>query len=343
MQQVLRRFLPARMDTSSDMEKFVPSKFHNPEESTLKRKLIRSYLPPSRIDMLVILPFFNPCNSIRITQNLLFVKQKLESSGIPFVVAHCLFPDSVPLSTQSNSTYFTVHSTSYAFVKENLANLAITRCGASYSKYTILDADVIFDTLTWYYEVSKLLDAFDVVQPYTKYCNLDSNYFTILKEGNALFEQVAKDPTGYGHPGYAISFTHQFWETHGYADVNVIGGGDTLFCSLVLKRILFDNPYYNKIYEHHVKNDIDVKVSYHPGTVYHLYHNHVINRNYMTRYTILDKYLTEGQGVQDIIEKNRDGVWEWKRHLRTNLNRDILNFFASRQDDEIHSLDAFSR
>jgi hypothetical protein len=56
------------------------------------------------------------------------------------------------------------------------------------------------------------------------------------------------------------------------------------------------------------------------------------------RYNILNRYINEDTqftSLDDIIYKNDDGVYEWKEDIREAVNHDILNYFSSRQDDDI--------
>lgn len=107
--------------------KFTPSRCFSDDDDTFKISLFCTpYETPTVTDMLVIVPFFNPCNSVRILQNMLLVKSKLEQSNIPFIIIHCLFPNSLPLGTE-NDHYMIVRSNSYAFIKENLANIVIRK------------------------------------------------------------------------------------------------------------------------------------------------------------------------------------------------------------------------
>ena len=71
-----------------------------------------------------------------------------------------------------------------------------------------------------------------------------------------------------------------------------------------------------------------------PGELYHLYHNDYRNRQYGSRYFILDKYL-QSTAIDDIIYKNKDGVYEWIDEIKDHINKDVLEYFASRRDDEV--------
>jgi hypothetical protein len=343
------RYLPARMMKTNESSNvnFIPIKTYDNYKSKFKRDtLLLQYAKPLKSDMLVIIPFFNPCNSVRIVQNLFLVMNKLLSSFIPFVVVHCLFPDSNSLMPKS-SYYFTVNSSSYAFVKENLANIAIERYRDAYSKFTILDGDIIFDNPTWYDDTSDELEVYDVVQPYTTYHHVNYDFSRVVFSGKGIFsvvdEMLNNVSNVKGHTGFVIAFTKEYVDTVGVPYEALIGGGDTLLCSIALKTILFgnhNNKYFDYLYDKYLSKECvgKTRTKSIEGSVYHLYHNVLSNRQYTVRYNILNRYINDDTpftSLDDMIYKNDDGVYEWKEDIREAVNHDILNYFSSRQDDDI--------
>jgi hypothetical protein len=338
----LQRFMPPRVP--KPIETYTPPDKYDKEVCQVKTSiLIKPFNQPSRNDMLIIIPYFSPCNSVRMLQNLLLVKNKLEESKTPFIIIHGLFPDSFEISEQSD-TYMTVRTLSYVFLKENLANIAIQKFKSTYSKFVILDADIIFERKSWYDDLSNLLDTCDIVQPYSYFKCLDSNFVNIIGSGTSAFANACtlnKTPF-HGHPGYAIAFTKMFFDTHGYPDENAIGGGDTLICSLALKKQIFANSRNSAtieyLYKKHFINQ-QVKVACMDGTVYHLYHNTDNHRQYTTRYLVLEKYTSEDspyKSIDDLLYKNEDCVYEWIADIREEMNKTMLDYFYSRHDDEIN-------
>ena len=344
-----QRFLPQNsQEAIKTLPKFNPFKTFSKDDDNFKISLFhKPYETPSITDMLVIVPFFNPCNSVRMLQNMLLVKNKLEQSKIPFVVIHCLFPNSMPICDESDN-YIIVRSNSYAFLKENLANIVIRKYIDYFKKFLIHDSDILFENKYWYEKVSLRLNTADIVQPFENFKNLDNNFLNVSREGTSLFAVYQRQPHNVdvmlGHPGYLIAFTRDYWKCHGYPEENLIGGGDTLTCSIALKIKLFEKHHnsehmefmYNKYFK-----DLEIKTDFVEGTIYHLYHNISANRQYTTRYFLLNNYIHEDShynNITDIITKNTDGVYEWIDEIRDEINNDILNYFASRQDDEIPNL-----
>lgn len=342
----LRRFLSHKPLTVSEMS-FVPSKVYNEADNEIRMDILKAYQRPQGPgDMLVIIPFFNPCNSVRMTQNALLIKSKLEQACIPFVIVHCLFPQSAPIANIDDINYLTVHSTSYAFIKENLANIAFQKHD-NYAKYLVIDSDIVFKESDWYDNLCQLLDKYDVIQPYSTFSNLQIDFKNIIKSGYSFFkaeekpmaESAVSGERVKGHTGYGIAFTRQFLTLHPYPDINLLGGGDTMICSLIVKRELGQHSgsrQYTYIYNKYLQKDLHISYKAARGHIYHLYHNDEHNRQYSTRYTILNKYLKDTETIDDIIEKNEEGVYEWKEDIRDEINIDVLNYFASRQDDDIY-------
>jgi len=223
----------AKMKSVFNIE-FNPRKPFNSDESSSKGVLLQHYTSPTNNDLHVIIPFFNPCNSIRIVQNLLLVKSKLDVSKIPYIIIHCLHPDSNAI-LESSATYTTVESKSYMFCKENLFNIAISQFGEGYKKYMLLDSDVIFESPTWYDEASKMLDTYDVIQPYTSYKSLHVDFMKSIRNGQSTFSSPQNGGSSHfiGHPGYAIALTHAYILAYGFPDIALIGGGDALFAMIV--------------------------------------------------------------------------------------------------------------
>jgi hypothetical protein len=341
-----QRFLPQNpQEVIKVLPKFNPFKSFSQDDDNFKVSLFHTpYESPSITDMLVIIPLFNPCNSVRILQNMLLVRNKLEQSKIPFVVIHCLFPNSMPLGDE-NDNYIIVRSNSYAFLKENLANIVINKHIHYFDKFVIHDSDILFENKDWYEKVSLSLNDADIVQPFQTFKNLDKNFLNITKEGISLFQVYQQQPDNVdvlmGHPGYLIAFTKEYWKCHGYPEENLIGGGDTLTCSLALKTKLFEkhhNSVHMEFMYNKYNNGLEIKTNFVEGTIYHLYHNISSNRQYTTRYFILNNYIHEDSpynNITDIIKRNIDGVYEWIDEIRDEINNDILNYFATRQDDEI--------
>lgn len=346
------KFLPSMFqEPPKSLPMFAPTHLYDDKVGEAKKNLLKPYpAPVGGGDMFVIVPFFNPCNSVRIVQNIMLMTAKLEASSIPYCVIHALFPDSVALRPECSETYVTVKTGSFAFLKENLANIVIKLKKDKYNKFCLLDSDIIFSNEQWYDMTARALDRADVVQPFTAYVNLGSDFVTELASGpgNLAAHKAAMSERGNiegyipGHPGYSIAFNVGFLEKlggRGIPDLNILGGGDTMICSLTLQKKVYANhwgqEYYDYIYDKY-KAQETVTWDVVDGVAMHLYHGDIGQRQYVTRYAIFAKYLG-GESpycvITDIVYKNKDGVYEWIDEIRESINAEVLNYFASRCDD----------
>jgi hypothetical protein len=287
------------------------------------------YSEPTNKDMLVILPFFNPANSIRIIQNILFVYSKMIAAKIPVILVHCIFPnDSIILS--KSESYLPLRSNSYAFVKENIVSIVVRNNLEKYNKFLMLDGDVLFSSLNWYTKLSNKLNEYEVVHPYQEMCYLNIS-FKPTKNFNpsAMYKKGANSKQGFG-----MAFTKDFFLSVGLPEECLIGGGDVNLLRIIDSEL---QPPANELYAPVVKKyrKNNVKYTYLENEkIYHLYHNETVNRQYISRHDILRKY-TKGKTIFDIITRNSDGVYEWIPEIREKINAEIKKYFENRNDDKI--------
>jgi hypothetical protein len=284
------------------------------------------YKTPECTDTAVILVFFNPASSIRIQQNILYVKHQLERAKIPIFIGEMAFHNEPSLFEESPST-FIFRSTSYMFYKEHLINLVIVKPAVRvFQKYVILDADIIFDDINWVDKISSALNTYDIIQPYEYACKL-TKQFTVE---DVLYSICKKEKEG--HPGYAWAFRRDWYDRiGGLYEHAVIGGGDTC----LVYKIGTSNISISNIYSRELERcTIKTKIGFIPGTIYHLPHGTFIKRQYTTRMSDLENTLKSLQisSLSDAVEEI-EGILEWKQNCKDVMNKTLLQFFQNREDD----------
>lgn len=297
--------------------------------------LLRNYKESFKNDILIIIPFFNPVNSVRITNNLLFVKNKLDYAKLPYIIYHCLFPNSHKILPESD-TYQIIESNSYAFYKENLAGIIIKKNIEKYKKFIILDCDIIFDHVNWYDIISDKLESYEFVHPFEKMYYINYN-FKINKDPCKITRYIKQNDIRLKNknlkltPGFIIAFTKDFFEKNIIPEECLLGGGDTHLYNLISNTRINIKEYYC------IKKNITNPINYDyvDLTIYHLYHNEIVNRQYISRMDILNNYLKPNKNIYDLIEKDSNGLYQWKENIREQINKDILKYFENRKDDEI--------
>ena len=278
--------------------------------------------------MAIGLVVFNPAKSKRMLMNALYVWNYYKTKGLPVFVLELVFGDNEPEFKKA----FHVRGESPMFHKERLCRLLEQRIPRKYKKLAFLDADVLFPDDSWYEETSDLLDDYDVVQPFLTADWLDLSY----KKAEVRRQSVVKMPgTKWDftyHPGFAWAFRREWYRKVGFYDWAVSGSGDTLSTAHWLNKEF--PPGFKSLplamkasYEDYCKLPRP-RITFRKGTVQHLYHGARKNRQYAERHKLLD---VKGD-IRDMLETNKDGVYEW---VDPKWNKVFQAYFKGRDDDDI--------
>lgn len=297
-------------------------------------------------DMAVLLVYFNACSYKKLAQNMCLIYHTLTRAGIPvFLVEHC-FKDQTPLFPENGTTIFNTRSDSYMFYKENLLNWLMPKVPAQYTKFFMMDCDLLFDNDTWYDDVSMLLDTHDAVHPFENAVWLGSDLKTVdLKKISIL---AGRDNSDLGlklmHPGFAWAFRRDFIEPRGVFDINIMGSGDTILASSVIQINKNHGPWQTNsldwIIEEFNKYFMkfrDNRSTFYRQTVYHLWHGSQMLRRNNKRYTDFKTACSEHSinTKDDIFALNKYGLYEYTEPVREAINNIFLEFFETRDEDSV--------
>jgi hypothetical protein len=287
----------------------------------------------SNRDMAIGIVIFNPTKSKRIIMNCLYVINVFKLQGLPVFTLELVYEGREPEIHDA----FHVSGNSYMFHKENLCRILETKIPKEYTKLAFIDSDILFNDPRWYSRASNLLDEFDVIQPF-EYCVwLDLTYKQDLLERSTVLKVPNKQNYDWNfHTGFAWCFRRDWYNKIGFYDKSVTGSGDTLFSSLV-KTLKITEPNLKsrtreKTLSEYFNNNkhIIIKSSYIlDSKIYHLYHGSRINRQYTNRHKILSRV----DNIDTIINKNKDGVYEWIDCNK--YNPKLLEYFKGRNDDSL--------
>jgi hypothetical protein len=292
----------------------------------MQRIFPKQYLKPTKSDVAVLIPFFNPANSVRILQNLLLVKHIHEISEIPTYYIELAF-DSQPFILAESDNVFHYRSDSYMFYKENLLALAVKRLGPAFTKLVFLDADILFDASDWYDQVSSALDTYQVIQPYKEAVDLALNFKTSTVRPSCIYTERT------GHTGFAWACQRSWFESIDFFQYAVIGGGDGVFAHMIGARI--DTHAVYKMLLSTIKPPISK--SYIDMKIFHLPHGLKTKRQYNSRIDDLKNAmrLLRVSNLRDMIHVREDGLLLWKPTYAEPMNRLIKRYFELRGDDEV--------
>ena len=315
-----------------------------PEEVALTIPAV--YPKPTRSDMAVLLVYFNACSYNNLERNFKLTYQSLIYAEIPVFLVEHLFKDQEPLFPENGSTIFNTRSDSYMFYKENLLNWLMPRIPRQFTKFYMMDCDLIFSSPTWYDDVSTLLDTHDAVQPFQDAIWLKSDLKTVdMKRVGTVYASIPENIVILmNHPGLAWAFRREFIEPIGIFDLNILGSGDSLLASSIIRckghDSLFDNyltilhTYFKKYYE--LFNN--TRQTYYKQDVYHLWHGNQTNRwGSKNRYEQFQDSCKNNNITEKghLFQENSYGIYEYKDSIREEFNKILLDYFQSRDEDGI--------
>jgi hypothetical protein len=304
------------------------------------------YIEPTVNDTAVLLCFFNPAQFKRILNNALYIISVLKRYEIPYFSIECVFNDLPP---QIPDTTLVVHSNSYMFYKELLLNKLEPLVPEKYTKLVFIDADVLFDSPDWLDQISKCLNKYDVIQPFSEACWLTPDNTRVSSNKLSYGFAVAKKrpinrSTFYQyHPGFAWAFKRDvFRKLGGFYDRSIIGGGDIALVLSMSPTHISDTDFikanahgrfgefvldsWREYYNNFKK--VNPRIGYLPIKLFHLFHGITKDRNYTERYRAISKALT-GAWEEEIVV-NKDGLFEFNNPT---LNDVLYKYFKDRNED----------
>jgi hypothetical protein len=304
------------------------------------------YIEPTVDDTAVLLCFFNPARFKRILDNALYIISVFNHYSIPYYCIECVFNEQTP---QIPNATVVVRSNSYMFYKELLLNMLEPRVPEKYTKLACIDADVLFDSPVWLDQISKSLNKYDIVQPFSEACWLTPDNTRIsstkLSYGFALVKHRPLTMKSFHqyHPGFAWAFKRDvFRKLGGFYSKSVIGGGDIALILSMFPTPVSDQEFINanhkgkfgeflvdswREYYTNFKR-VNPKVGCLPIKLFHLFHGVTKDRRYTERYHAISKALT-GSWDQEITV-NKDGLYEF---VHPEINEVLYTYFNDRNED----------
>lgn len=284
----------------------------------------------SKQDMAICLVFFNPSRTKRILMNYFYTKNQFDLQNLPVFTIELVYEGRSPEIPDA----IHVSSNSVMFHKENLCRVLETKIPKKYTKLAFLDCDILFNDPNWYTKTSKLLNEYDVVQPFERAHWMDLTYTHVELSRRTVIDMKKSVWDFSYHPGFAWCMRREWYTHSGFFDYAVSGSGDTLSSAAWLKK-KFPPGFQSlpkALVQEYIKflNKSCPKITYLKGVdVFHLYHGSRSNRQYSVRH----KMLEVKQDIKELLVKNSYGVFEWKDPKKWNPL--FLEYFENRKDDSL--------
>jgi hypothetical protein len=284
-------------------------------------------------DMAICFVVFNPALTKRVLMNYFYVRNLYQKQGLPVFTLELVYEGREPEIPDA----IHVFAKSFMFHKENLYRIMETKIPPCYTKLAFLDADVYFTDKTWYIKTSQLLNTHDIVQPFERAHWLDLTYKKTMLTRKSILLNTKKEWDFAYHPGFAWCMTRKFYKKVGFFDYAVSGSGDTLSTAAWLSKVFPPNfqslpkPLVTK-YKVFQSKELPKVTFCKDIDLYHLYHGSRENRQYAERHKMLN---ITGE-IDDYLETNKDGVFEWKD--KEKWNPLYFHYFKKRDDDGLSEI-----
>lgn len=237
------------------------------------------------------------------------------------------------------------------WVKENLINLGIASLGEDWECLAWIDKDIQFLNPDWAVEAIRMLEEYDVIQPWSRLLYLDGNHevdvgISMLPRFQSLVRQSRMDDRGWssfcyrgeclGQQGHAWAIRRSFYRKIGKLyDVCISGSGDRAFSMAIREALgkkeepLHGMPfpgYQSMSFRTYAELFQGVKISHVRGTIIHHQHGELSKRSYAERHELVvrsgfdgDKHLSYSEnGTLRLLHPELEGV--------------LLGYFYSREE-----------
>jgi hypothetical protein len=283
-------------------------------------------------DTWVITSYFNPYRYQTRRNNFeLFAAHLHNINANLFVVELAVQGGTFELPGSMHGLRITYGSTLWQ--KERMLNLAIEKLPQDCRKVVWLDCDLVFDDRNWLANVSRALETYSVIQPFSECIKLDQGETpqtaTIpYPKGDESFARAySRSPdlartapfAMHGHTGYAWAARRDVLAGIGLYDACLTGSGDHLMAHVfagalqspcIGAMIGEDHAYarHFQLWAEKMHKQCAGNLGYVDGRLFHLWHGDEKNRRYRDHNTAFRSFDFDPD--RD-VKIGPEGLWEW--------------------------------
>jgi hypothetical protein len=308
----------------------------------------------------VVTSYYNPCGYRSRRTNYDHFRSALTA---PLLTVELARPGHFELQDGGADLLVRVESEDVMWHKERLLNLALEHLPPECTELAWVDCDVIFESEAWIEEASRALEKYPLVQCFTQMDNLPPDFalstplsaqVTSSRPSLGARRQRGEDVFTAGEASFAAAVRYGVawscaagvaWCTHrdtlaavGLYDTMIVGGGDGALAHAALGeqdravRLFRLGPAHR---EHYLRwaarfhDAVRAGVGVIDGTVYHLWHGEVRDRQYNLRHAILRKFSFDPSADLAVAPA---GCWCWSSD-KPSLHQAVEAFFSERRED----------
>lgn len=298
----------------------------------------------------IITSYYNPSNYKTRKDNYDKFIAVLDKSKIRHLVVECVFPNqnfSLPVNNVIRMT-----SSSVLWQRERLVNLAMTFLEKSIKYVAWVDCDLLFYNPFWINETVSLLLKYPVVQLFDQCIKLpkgveqydgdgkiSASFASIVTKKSSVLGPYSNEK--HGTSGFAWAFRRDVIEGCGLYEYAIVGGADDYmahamfgdFESPCLKSKMNGNSFIRNHYLEWAKKFYDAiggNIGVVPGSILHLWHGDLKNRQYFERHKVLN--CLGFNPYEDILAIPGMPL-EWSKNTSSELKNWVINYFSERAED----------
>jgi hypothetical protein len=308
------------------------------------------------IDLWAITSYFNPARYRRRLANYRVFRRHLQ---LPLVAVELSFGADFDLRPEDADVLVQLHGNDVMWQKERLLNIALGASPSECRKVVWIDCDVIAGSADWPERLSRALDEFPVVQPFSRvaYLARDAELQDDGSAGEVEFcRPSAAHLTENGRPA-ADSLTHlgrsieqcgsrgmvwagrrELLDRHGFYDASIVGNGDlAIACAAYgcFDVVIEQQGMNDRQRAHYLAwaqpffQDVRAAVTSVDSPLWHLWHGVIANRRYHER--LKDVQPFQFDPFCDIALADNQ-VWRWSSD-KPLLHQYVKDYFAARKED----------
>jgi hypothetical protein len=298
--------------------------------------------------------YFNPAGYRRRLANYRLFRKHLI---VPLVAVELAYGPNFELNEDDAEVLVQLRGGDVMWQKERLLNLGLRALPSCCRNVVCVDCEIVFETDDWPEHVSRLLQHFLILQPYSHAHHLPQDWAlgdfrptaAEFSRESAAFAIASGVPPGpcvravaNGRYTYATGFAwaarRELLEQHGLYDACIIGSGDRAMTAAIYGS-------YDAVMHVHNMNDrqrarylrwarpfheaIGGAAGWMRGTIYHLWHGKMQDRQARERHGILARFAFDP--FEDIAIDG-GGCWRWNTD-KAQMHACVREYFASRKED----------
>jgi hypothetical protein len=304
----------------------------------------------------VIIVVSNPCLFARrfILLKEFVQRVELEEPNIYLYIVELAYgKEKFYVTNEKNKRHLQLRTEHVLWHKENMVNVGIKKLlPPDWKAVAWVDADIEFENTTWAMDTLKVLNGSkDIVQLFSHCVDMNQygqamNVFPSFGFQYTKKLPYSKKPVNFWHPGYAWACTRKFYEKiGGLYEQGILGSGDNIMALSFIQKVEYASnkdytkEYADSMYDFQEKTKL-LRIGYIPGVIRHYYHGSKKNRNYENRWKILINY---GYKPDLHFTKDANGILIPKSECPEGLLKEIINYFKSRNDDEMYEGGDYSK